>query len=82
MNFFINWNKVLKLKHFLLEAPTIETEYRLKKWLTQAQGSYAEWSIRGSQDAIEYYESVEGDYDKLKLSFEWDWLKNYYKTKY
>jgi len=76
------FREVLKLKHFLLEAPTIETEYRLKKWLTQAQGSYAEWSIRGSQDAIEYYESVEGDYDKLKLSFEWDWLKNYYKTKY
>jgi hypothetical protein len=75
------FREVLKLKHFLSQSPTVETEYRLKKWLTEAKGVYAEWSIRGSQDAVDYYDSVDGNYDKLKLSFEWEWLKQFSKQK-
>ena len=71
------FREVLKLKHFFMTTPTVETEFRLNKWSTVAQGNHAKWSILGAQDAIEYYESVGGDYAKLKLSFEWSWLKQY-----
>ncbi len=71
------FREVLKLKHFFMTTPTVETEFRLNKWSTVAQGNHAKWSILGAQDAIEYYDSVGGDYAKLKLSFEWSWLKQY-----
>lgn len=76
------FREVLKLKHFQETSPTVETAYRLKKWLTVAEGEHAEWCLRGAADAIEYYESVNGDYSKLMLSFEWAWLKEYYDAKY
>jgi hypothetical protein len=76
------FREVIKLKHFSIEQPSVETEFRLKKWLTVGSGQYGEWSILGAQDAINYYESVKGEYDKLMLSYEWAWLKQYYDAKY
>ena len=71
------FREVVKLKHFSVVKPNVETEYRLKKWLTVGNGLHGEWSIQASNDALEYFESVNGEYEKLKLSFEWDWLKKY-----
>ena len=71
------FREVLKLRHFMAQSPTVETEYRLNKWTTVAQGNYAEWSTTGAQDALEYYDNVNGDYSKLMLSFEWAWLRQY-----
>ena len=71
------FREVLKLKHFHNISPTLETEYRLNKWLTTATGNHSEWSIRGSQDAVDYYESVQGSYTELLLSFEWAWLADH-----
>jgi hypothetical protein len=76
------FREVVKLKHFMTTQPTLETEYRLKTWLTVADGDYAEWCLRGSADAVDYYEEVAGDYDQLVLSFEWAWLKNRFSTLY
>ena len=76
------FREVLKLKKFNEETPTVENTHRLKKWLTVANGEYAEWCLRGAADAVEYYESVNGDFDKLKLSYEWAWLKQYFDNKY
>lgn len=75
------FREVLKLRHFQFIRPTVETEYRLNKWLTVANGVYSEWSLQGAGDAIEYYESVAGDYSKLMLSFEWTWLRQYANAK-
>jgi hypothetical protein len=55
---------------------------RLNTWLNVAEGEYAQDCLRGANDALEYYQSVNGDPDKLKLSYEWDWLKQYYNRKY
>ena len=41
----------------------------------QAEGEYAEYCIKGANDAVEYYNEVGGNYEKLKLSFEWAWLQ-------
>ena len=76
------FREVIKLKHFTAVDTNVEAEYRLKKWLTVGEGAFGEWSVRGAEDAIEYYNSVNGVYDKLMLSYEWAWLKQYYDAKY
>ena len=73
------FREVLKLKMFMSTNPTLETEHRLDVWCNQAAGMYSNYSKQGAQDAIAYYEEVEGDLDKLQLSFEWDWLRNRFK---
>lgn len=75
------FREVVKLKHFSVVEPNVETNYRLKKWLTVGNGKFGEWSIRGAEDAIAYYESVDGDYNKLMLSFEWSWLRELFNQK-
>ncbi len=70
------FREVVKLKHFMSAQPTLETEHRLDTWLTVASGDYAEWCLRGAADAVEYYKKVDGDYDQLMLSFEWQWLRD------
>ena len=69
------FREVVKLKYFMDTQPTVETEHRLTTWLTVAEGDFAEWSIRGATDAVAYYAEVGGDYEQLKLSFEWLWLR-------
>lgn len=76
------FREVVKLKHFMVTQPTIETEYRLATWLTMASGDFAEWCIKGANDAAEYYDAVDGDYNKLILSFEWAWLQERFNTLY
>jgi hypothetical protein len=76
------FREVVKLKQFQSETPTVETAHRLKVWLSKAQGLHSEWCLRGAADAVEYYDSVEGDFSKLMLSYEWSWLQTYYDSKY
>jgi hypothetical protein len=75
------FREVVKLKHFDATEPTLETAHRLDVWLTQAKGAFAEDCLAGARDAVDYYNSVSGDYEKLKLSFEWAWLNDYYQRK-
>ena len=55
---------------------------RLESWLNIGEGDYAQYSCEGAQHAVEYYESVNGELDKLRLSYDWPWLKKYFNTKY
>jgi hypothetical protein len=73
------FRECIKLKHSL---PNIESEYRLDQWLknivvNDADHPYSEWSIKGAQDAVEYYDSVNGDMNELMKSYEWKWLASY-----
>ena len=70
------FREVVKLKHFMATQPTVETEHRLTTWLTVAQGDYAHYCLQGARDAVAYYDEVNGEYDKLMLSFDWAWLKD------
>ena len=38
--------------------------------------------LQGAIDAVEYYNQIEGKFDLLMLSFEWNWLKEYWSKKY
>lgn len=76
------FREVVKLRHYYNTTADVETEYRLNAWQKNAQGDHAEWSLRGAQDAVEYYDSVLGNYDSLLLTFEWAWLRNYFNSRY
>ena len=74
------FREVLKLQQFQMESPTIENKRRLNTWLTKAEGDFAEYCLAGARDAVAYYNEVNGDYDKLKLSYEWAWLQDRFST--
>ena len=67
------FREVLKLKASL---PDVESEHRLNRWLT-VDTTPGEWSRKGAEDAVEYYDSVGGDPKELQKSYEWSWLATY-----
>ena len=67
------FRECIKLRDSL---PDVENEYRLTQWLT-VDAVQDLWSIRGAQDAIEYYDAVQGDFAELKKSYDWAWLASY-----
>ena len=81
---FMAWRsafrEVIKLKHSLEQQPDVETEYRLKMWLIKGEGVKGKYSIQGAVDALEYYEEVNGDFDQLKLSYDWVWLNSKFQS--
>jgi hypothetical protein len=76
------FREVLKLKLEVDQGADVEIQYRLNTWLTVANGDNAEWCLAGGQDAINYYTAVNSDYEKLSLSFDWQWLQDYYYSLY
>ena len=70
------FREALKLRASL---PDVENEYRLKVWLKEDSGTIAHghWSHKGAQDAVEYYDAVNGNPTELRKSYEWDWLATY-----
>ena len=69
------FREVLKLRASL---PDVENEYRLNKWLdVTSDEADPQWSRLGAEDAVEYYDQVNGDFDALKKSYEWEWLASY-----
>ena len=68
------FRETIKLKH----SGTDENKERLDTWLNVAYGDFAEYSKKGAVDAMKYYDSVNGDFDQLKLSYDWDWLRTVY----
>jgi|MDTC01.2.fsa_nt_gb hypothetical protein len=74
------FRETLKLKAQSVVKPTVETNFRLKKWCTLGKGKNAEWVYKGAMDAIEFTKSRTGK--DLKLSYDFDWLTKYFEEKY
>lgn len=74
------FREVTKLKHNVETINDKASKERLDVWLTVGNGDYAEWSIKGSKDAVEYYHSVNGNFDKLKYSYDWEWLRDKFNS--
>jgi hypothetical protein len=69
------FREVLKLRASL---PDVENEYRLNRWLdVNSDEADPQWSRLGAEDAVEYYDQVNGDFEQLKKSYEWEWLASY-----
>ena len=65
------FREVIKLK----DECSNTSQDRIIIWLTKATGDFADYSLKGAQDAVDYYDEVKGEFDKLKLSYEWNWLQ-------
>ena len=72
------FREVIKLKMQMDIKPTVETSFRLKKWTTLGKGKNANWVYSGSQDALKFIE----DKNDLRLSYDFDWIKNYFEEHY
>jgi len=57
----------------------VESKYRLNRWLgpVPVALSNSEWSRWGAEDAVEYYDAVNGDMVELRKSYDWAWLASY-----
>jgi hypothetical protein len=74
------FRECIKLQYSM---PDVENEYRLKCWLEQNyQGDLGQWSCIGAQDAVDYYRQVQGNFEQLKLSYDWAWLAEFARLKY
>jgi len=73
----VAFREVLKLCKM---KPTVESQYRLRKWCLLGKGNYADFVQKGATDAVTYYEKHKDDHDALMLSYELDWLKERFKT--
>jgi hypothetical protein len=60
----------------LRDNTDVESQYRLRQWLTQ-DNTAEQWSRKGAEDAVEYYNSVNGDFAELRKSYDWQWLSSY-----
>jgi len=72
------FRECIKLK----ASSTDESKERLEMWLTVGMGEFNEYSMEGAQHAVEYYNEVNGDFDKLRLSYDWPWLKEKFNFYY
>lgn len=83
---WITWRsafrEVLKLRQEVEAGASVEIQYRLKVWMSKAEGDNAEYCLMGANDANDYYTKVNGDNELLKLSFDWAWLQEYYYSLY
>jgi len=60
----------------LRDNTDVESQYRLGQWLTR-DNTTEQWSRKGAEDAVEYYDSVAGDFAELRKSYDWAWLASY-----
>jgi hypothetical protein len=74
-----SFREVIKL---LQMRPTVESTYRLKKWTTLGKGVNAEWIHQGALDGRQYYEQYKDDYPKLMHSYDYEWIKEKFRSLY
>ena len=71
-----------KLAYFQSESPSMDTKHRLHIWTTKAHGPHNDWVLNGARDGMEFFNKTGPDLVKLKAAFDWNWLRNYFESKY
>ena len=71
-----------KLAYFESQSPTVDGEYRLNTWLSRAQGNHADWCLKGAHDGVEFFKASDQALATLKQSFRWQWLREYFVSRY
>jgi len=63
----------------LRSSTDVGSKYRLNRWLGPVPEALpnSEWSRWGAEDAVEYYDAVNGDMVELRKSYDWAWLASY-----
>jgi len=76
------FRETIKLAQAMDQTPTIETKYRLDVWCNHAQGNYSEYCTAGARHGVEFYNTHKDNMIELKKSFRWNWLQNYFNSKF
>ena len=76
------FRETIKLAQQLDQTPSIETQYRLKIWCEHAEGYYAEYCTGGAKHGVEFYNLHKDNMQELKKTFRWDWLQDYFNSKF
>ena len=78
---FSTWRTAFREVIKLLCDDSPISKERLEVWLNKADPDqpFFQESIKGALDAEEYFHEVNGDFEKLRLSYEWEWLKERYE---
>ena len=76
------FRECIKLAQAMDLQPTIETKYRLDVWCNHAEGDFAEYCTTGAKHGVEFYNANKDDMTELKKSFRWDWLQDYFNSKF
>jgi hypothetical protein len=74
------WRTAFREVLKLCASTDVESQYRLNQWLDTDTNGIVEnekWSVLGAEDAVEYYKSVNGDFEQLRKSYDWAWLASY-----
>lgn len=78
----VTWRTAFREALKLQQDGTEEATDRLRAWTSKATGVNSVWSLKGARDAVEYYKEVNGEFDKLLLSYDWEWLNQRFQQKY
>lgn len=70
------FREAVKLQDLVSKGTDTNAVKRLARWCGTGIGEYAEWSQRGANDGVAYYNEVSGDFNQLRLSYDWAWLRN------
>ena len=76
------FRETAKLSYFESQAGTVDGAYRLRVWLSRAHGRNSEWVLQGARDGAEFFTTTNGNLDQLLQSFRWQWLRDYFVTRY
>jgi hypothetical protein len=76
------FRECIKLKYYSVINNNQQNLDRLNTWLRVGDGENGQWSTGGAYDAIEYYESVNGELSELMKSYDWATIKEFYNKKY
>ena len=71
-----------KLAYFESVKPTVDGAYRLDTWSTHATGAYADWSLTGARDGVEFVKDSDYELASIKQAFRWEWLRDYFVARY
>lgn len=74
------FREYIKLLYYQKVDPQNETSFRINCWRSRASGKNANWVVSGVVDAQRYFDEVSGDLNKLKQSYSWFWLKNFFEN--
>lgn len=76
------FRECIKLKYYSVVNDNQQNLDRLNTWLTVGDGEFGDWSIKGAQDAVDYYHLVDGELSGLMNSYDWAMLKEFYDSRY
>jgi hypothetical protein len=72
---WMEWRTTFREVLKLLATDDMEAVHRLEQW----SKADSKCTRKGYMAAVLYYHEVNGNPEKIRLSYEWDWLRQYYE---